>query len=70
MATTKLENKGAIYLVCQKCDDSYYDGRPTRDCFETKELAQEYVDNLNRPFHDDGWDDYYVKEVFLYGELK
>ena len=61
-----MNQKSTIFLICRACDDSYYPGHPDGIAFETKEMAQKYLDdnNLENP----EWPDHqhYITEIKLF----
>jgi hypothetical protein len=60
-----MNQKGVIYLICQSCFDSYYPGHPDGIAFETRAMAEKYLDD-NYP--DDLWnhDGHYITEIKLF----
>jgi len=61
-----MNQKGTIYLICRPCDDSYYPGHPDGIAFETKEMAQKYLDD-NYPVDPNSLEeDRYITEIKLF----
>ena len=49
MNEIKVEQKSVkVWLVCEECDDNYYEPHPTGLVFTDEAKAKAYVDEVNR----------------------
>jgi len=62
-----MNEKSSVFLICRPCDDSYYPGHPIGIAFETREMAQKYLDDNNLIDDEYPEGDYYISEIKLFG---
>lgn len=55
-----------IYLICIPCNDSYYQGHPTKVAFTTKEAADKHIAQTNSMDDEEFGTNSYIQEVILY----